>query len=80
MDHYILRDSSKNGLAEDDWHKVGTDQEEESFLMADYLTYDEGELAALLAASTHTVTVNKDQDQNGLRISGTVILSFSYEN
>eukprot|EP00092_Neocalanus_flemingeri_P033159 GFUD01036059.1.p1 GENE.GFUD01036059.1~~GFUD01036059.1.p1 ORF type:complete len:492 (+),score=135.53 GFUD01036059.1:206-1681(+) len=63
-DTYILRDGKKEGCAYDEWHKIGTDKEEDPFIMEDYLTYDEGKLAALLGASTKTININKGDRRN----------------
>ena len=68
-DTYVLRDKGKGEWVEgkmgaDVWHSVGTDKETEPLVMADYLTYDECKLAALLGASTFTVTANKGDRKN----------------
>lgn len=64
-DTYILRDKTKEGVAFDEWHKIGTAEEKEPFVMTDYLSYDEGKIAALLGASTKTVNINKGDRKNG---------------
>ena len=69
LDTYVLRDQGEGEWVEgkhaaDVWHSVGTDQERGPLVMADYLTYDECKLAALLGASTFTVTANKGDRRN----------------
>ena len=60
-DTYILRDGKKEGSAFDEWHHIGTKRERDPFILEDYLSYDEGKLAALLGASTKTVNINKGE-------------------
>ena len=69
LDTYVLRDQGEGEWLEgkmgaDVWHTIGTDKEKEPLVMADYLTYDECKLAALLGASTFTVTANKGGRKN----------------
>ena len=65
LDSYMLRDAGEGAgwaqahQAVEAWHRVGTQEEREPLVMERYLTYDEGKIAALLGASTHTVTANK---------------------
>jgi len=63
-DHYILRDHAKQGQAGDDWHKIGTQEEVEPFLMKEYITYDEGKIAALIGTGSWTDIINKGGRQN----------------
>jgi len=63
-DTYILRDGKKEGVAFEDWHTLGSKNEKDPLVMADYLTYDEGKVAALLCASTRTVNINKGDRKN----------------
>ena len=68
-DTYVLRDQGEGEWVEgrmggDVWHSVGTDKEREPLVMANYLTYDECKIAALLGASTFTVTANKGGRKN----------------
>ena len=69
LDTYVLRDQGEGEWVEgkmgaDVWHTIGTDKEKEPLVMADYLTYDECKLAALVGASTFTVTANKGGRKN----------------
>ena len=69
LDTYVLRDQGEGEWVEgkmgaDVWHTIGTDKEKEPLVMADYLTYNECKLAALLGASTFTVTANKGGRKN----------------
>ena len=74
-DTYILRDGKKEGVAFEDWHTLGSKNEKDPLVMADYLTYDEGKVAALLCASTRTVNINKGDRKN----SGVVQEDGNYE-
>lgn len=65
-DSTILRQHHKGSpkALQSEWFKVGTTQEG-LIKMADYLTYEEMELAALLAVSTPTYFINEGSRENG---------------
>ena len=69
LDTYVLRDKGSGEWVEgkhgvDVWHTVGTEKEKDPLVMADYLTFDECKIAALLGASTFTITANKGDRKN----------------
>lgn len=65
QDDYLLRDGTRGSGG---FETVGTDQEKAPLLLKDYLSYDEMQIAALVAVSTPTYFINRGDRNNAGRI------------
>lgn len=65
-DTTLLRDGTKLAFAQDQWDRVGSDNESLSIHMKDYLTYEEMMISSLLGVSGYTAYLNDGRrDNNG---------------
>lgn len=65
-DSYLLRDGYTQGAG--GFEKIGTNQEQSPLILADYLSYDEMQIAALLGVSVPTYFINNgDRNNKGIK-------------
>jgi hypothetical protein len=63
-DDYLLRDGKSRGSAYDAFELIGTDRERAPFVLKEYLSYDEMQIAALLGVSVPTYFINEGDRYN----------------
>lgn len=64
QDKYILRDDPEHKIRAGGFEDIGTKRERAPLVMADYLTYDEMKISALLATCSPTSTINRGDRRN----------------